>query len=110
VFENRVLRKTQGPTRDEVTGEWGKLHNEELYDLYSIPNTIRATESSRTKWSKRVARMGNRLAANRILVGRPDGRRQLGRPRRTWEDNIRTNLQKLGGGMHLIDLAHDRNR
>jgi hypothetical protein len=94
MFENRVLRGIFGP-KDEVTGEWRRLHNEELYDLYSSPNIIRMIRS-RMKWAGRVARMGEGRGANRILVGRPEGKRPLGRPRRRWEDNIKNDLQEVG--------------
>jgi hypothetical protein len=80
VFENRVLRRIFGPKRDEVTGEWGRLHNEELNDLYSSPNIIRVIKSRRMRWTGNVARMGERRGTYRILVGRPEGRRPLGRP------------------------------
>jgi hypothetical protein len=111
VFENRVLRRIFGPKRDEVTGEWRRLHNEELNDLYSSPNIIRVIKSKRMRWAGNVARMGERRGAFRILVGRPEGRRPLGRPRRRWEDNIKMDLQEVGwGGMDWIDLAQDRDR
>jgi hypothetical protein len=80
VFENRVLRRIFGPKRDEATGEWRRLHNEELNDLYSSPNIIRVAKSRRMKWAGHVARMGEKGGAYRILVGRPEGRRPLGRP------------------------------
>jgi hypothetical protein len=82
VFENRALRRIFGPKRDEVTGEWKRLHNEELNDLYSSPNIIRVIKSRRMRWAEHVARMGEGRSAYRILVGRPEGRRPLGRPRR----------------------------
>jgi hypothetical protein len=82
VFENKVLRWTFGPKRDEVTGEWRRLPNEELNDLYSSPNTIRVIKSRTMRWAGHVARMGEERGAYRILVGRPEGRRPLGRPRR----------------------------
>jgi hypothetical protein len=81
VIENRVLRGIFGPKRDEVTGEWRRLHNEELSDLYSSPNIIRVIKSSRMRWVSDVACMGEGRGAYRILVGRPEGRRLLGRPR-----------------------------
>jgi hypothetical protein len=93
VFDNRVLRRIFGPKRDEVTGEWIRLHNEKLNDLYSSPNIIRMIKSRRTKWTGHVARMVEGRGAYRILVGRPEGRRPLGRPRHRWEDNIETDLQ-----------------
>jgi hypothetical protein len=81
VFENRVLRRIFGPKRKEVTGEWRRLHNEELNDLYSSPNIIRVIKSRKIRWTGHVAHMGERRGAYRILVGRPEGRRPLGRPR-----------------------------
>jgi hypothetical protein len=94
VFENRVLRRIFGPKRDEVTGEWGRLHDEELNDLYSSPNIIRVIKSRRMRWAGHVARMGEGRGAYRVLVGRPEGRRPLGR----WEDNIKMDLQEVGWG------------
>jgi hypothetical protein len=82
VFEIRVLRGIFGPKRDGVTGEWIRLHNEDLYDLYSSPNIIRVMKSRRIRWAGHVARMGEGRGAYRILVGRPEERRPLGRPRR----------------------------
>jgi hypothetical protein len=111
VFENRVLRRIFGPKRDGVTVEWRRLHNEELYDLYSSPNIVRVIKSRRMRWAWHVARMGERRGAYRILVGRPKGRRPLGRPRRRWEGNIKINLQEVGWGcMDWIDMAQDRDR
>ena len=92
VFESRVLRKKCGPKRDEVTREWGRLHKEELYDLYSSSNIIRVIKSRRMKWAGHVACIRDRRAAYRVLVGRPEGKSQLGRPRRRWEDNIEMDL------------------
>jgi hypothetical protein len=104
VFENRVLRRIFGPKRDEVTGEWRRLHHEELNDLYSSPNIIRVIKSRRMRWMGHVARMGEGRVAYRILVGRPEGRKPLGRPRRRWEDNIKMDLQEVGwGGGHGLD-------
>jgi hypothetical protein len=91
-----VLRRIFGPKRGEVTGEWRRLHNEELNDLYSSPNIIRVIKSRRMRWAGYVARMGEKRNAYRILVGRPEGRRPLGRPRRRWEDKIITDLQEVG--------------
>jgi hypothetical protein len=82
MFENRVLRGIFGPKRDEVTWEWRRLHNDELNDLYSSPNIIRVIKARRMRWARHVARMGEGRGAYRILVGRPEGRRPLGRPRR----------------------------
>jgi hypothetical protein len=89
VFENRVLRRVFGPKRDEVTGEWRKLYNEELHDLYSSLSIIRIIKSRRMRWAGHVARMGEKRNAYRLLVGKPEGKRPLGRPRRRWVDNIR---------------------
>jgi hypothetical protein len=84
-----VLRRIFEPKRDEVTGEWRKLHNEELNGLYSLPNIVRVIKSRRLKWAGHVARVGEVRGVYRALVGKPEGRRPLGRPRRRWEDNIR---------------------
>jgi hypothetical protein len=110
VLENRVLRRIFGPKREEVTGEWRRLHNEELNDLYSSPNIIRVIKSRRMRWEGHVARMGERSGTCKILVGRPEGRRPLGRPKRRWEDNIKMDLQEVGWGMDWIELEQDRDR
>jgi len=110
VFEN-MLRRIFRPSRDEVTGEWRRLHNEELNDLYCSPNIVRVIKSRRIKWAGHVARMGEERGVYRVLVGKPEGRRPLGRPRRRWVDNIRTDLQKVGCGyVDWIGLARDRDR
>jgi hypothetical protein len=96
VFENRVLRRIFGPKRDEVTGDWRKLHNEELHRLYYSPSIIRMIKSRRMRWAGHVARMGEKRNACRILVGKPEGKRPLGRPRRRWVDNIRMDLRDIG--------------
>jgi hypothetical protein len=97
VFENRVLSRIFGPKRDEVIGGWRKLHNEELHNLYCSPGY--------------VARMGEKRNAYRILVGKPEGKKPLGIPRRRWEDNIRMDLREIGwGGMDWIYLAQDRDQ
>jgi hypothetical protein len=111
VFENKVLRRIFWPKRDEVTGEWRRLHNKELYALYSSPNIIRVIKSRRLRQAGHVARMGERRGAYRALVGKPEGRRPLGRPRHRWEDNIKMDLREVGwGGMDWINLAEDRDR
>ena len=111
VFENRVLRRIFGPKRDEVTGEWRRLHNEGLYALYSSPNIIQVIKSGRMRWVRHVARMGDSRGAYRILVGKPEGRRPLGRHRLRWEDNIKVDIRNVcWGGMDWIDLAQDRER
>ena len=97
VFENRVLRRVFGPKRDEVTGEWRKLHNEELSDLYSLQNIVWVVKSRRMRWAGHVTRMGQGRGVYRVLVGKPEGKRELGRPRRRWEDNIKMDLQEVGG-------------
>jgi hypothetical protein len=96
VFENRVLRRIFGSKRDEVTGEWRKLHNEELRDFYSSPSIIRMIESRRMRWVGHIARIGAKRNAYRLLVGKPEGRRPLGRPRCRWVDNIRMDLGEVG--------------
>ena len=109
--ENRVLRRVFGLKRDELTGEWRKLHNEELNDLYCSPNIVRVIKLRRMRWAGHVARMGERRGVYRIWVGKPEGKRPLGRPRRKWGDNIKMDLQEVGcGGMDWIELAKDRDR
>jgi hypothetical protein len=111
VFENRVLRRIFGPKRDEVAGEWRELHNEELRDLYFSPSIIRITKSRRMRWAGHVAQMGEKKNVYRLLVGKPERKRPLGRPRRRWVDNIRTDLGEIGwGDVDWISLAQDRNR
>ena len=111
VFENMLLRRIFGPRRDEVTGEWKRLHNEELNDLYCSPNIVRVIKSRRMRWAGHVVRMGEERGVYRVLVGKSEGRRPLGRPRRRWVDNTRTDLQEMGCGyMDWIGLAQDRDR
>jgi len=98
------------PRRDEVTGDWRRLHNEELNDLYSSPIIVRVIKSRRMRWAGHVKRMGEERGVYRVLVGKPVGRRPLGRPRRRWVDNIRLDLQEVGCGyMGWIGLAQDRD-
>jgi hypothetical protein len=110
VFENRVLRRIFGPKRDKV-GKWRKLHNEELNNVYSSPNIVWVIKSRRWRWAVHVARMGEGRGVYRVLVGKPEGRRPLGRPRRRWENNIRMDLREVGCGcVDWIELAQDRDR
>ena len=110
MFENVVLR-IFGPRRAEVTGEWRRLHNEELNDLYSSPNIVRVLKSWRMRWAGHVARMGMERGVYRVLVGKLEGKRPLGRPMYRWGDNIRMDLQELGcGHVDWIGLAQDRDR
>jgi len=96
VFEGRVLRRICVPKRDEVTGEWRKLYNEELNDLYCSLKIVRVIKSRRMRWAGHVARMGERRCVYRVLVGKPEGKRPLGRPRTRWENNIKMDLQDGG--------------
>jgi hypothetical protein len=98
VFANRVVRRIFGSKRDEGTREWRKLHNEELNDLYSLPNILRVLQSRRMRWAGHAAHMGEDRGVHRVLVGKPEGKRPLGRPRRRWEDNIKMDIQEIGGG------------
>jgi hypothetical protein len=82
VFENKLLRRIFGPRRDEVTGEWRRLHNEELNDLYSSSSIVRVIKSRKVRWTRHVARMGEERGVYRVLVGKPEGKRPMGRPRR----------------------------
>jgi hypothetical protein len=110
VFKNRLLRRIFEPKRDEVTGEWRKLHNEELHDFYSLPRIFRIVKARRMRWAGHVARMGEKRNAYTLLVGKPEGRRPLGRPRRRWLNNIRMDLVEVGwGDMNWIGLAQDRD-
>jgi hypothetical protein len=92
----RVFRRVFGPKRDEVTGEWRKLHNEEPNDLYSLPNVVWVVKSRRMRWAGHVSRMGKERGVHSVLVGKPEGKR--GRPRHRWEDNIKIDLREVGGG------------
>jgi hypothetical protein len=111
VFENRVLRRIFGPKRNEVTRGWRKLHNEELHGLYPSPSIVRVFKARRMRWAGHVARMGEVRGAYNILVGRPEGRRPLVRPRHRWEDNIKMDLREIGfGDVDWIHLSQDRDR
>ena len=111
VFENRVLRRIFGLRRDEVAGEWRRLHNEELNDLYSSPNNVQVIKSRRMRWAGHVARMGEERGVYGVLVGKLEGRRPLGRPRRRWADNIRMDLKEVECVYRdWIGLAQDRDR
>jgi hypothetical protein len=108
VFENRVLRKIFGPKREE-DGSWRTLHNDELHDLYSSPNIVRVIKSRKVRLAGHVARMEEGRGAYRVLVGRPECKRPLGRSRRRWEDNIKMDLREIGiDGAYWIRLAQDR--
>jgi hypothetical protein len=107
-FENRVLRRKFGPKKEEVTGDWRKLHNEELHKLHSAPNIIRMIKSRRVRCLGEVARMGKKRNAYRIFVGKPEGKRPLGRPRRRWVDNTKIDLREVGWvDMDWMDLVED---
>ena len=106
-----MLRKLFGPKRDEATGEWRKLHNEELNDLYSLPSIVQVVKWRRMRWAGHVARMGEDRGVHRVLVGKTEGKRPLGRPRRRWEDNIKMDLQEVGRSRgDWMELAQDRDR
>jgi hypothetical protein len=109
VFQNRVLRRIFGPKRDEVTGGWRKL--KELHGLYSSPSIIKMIKARRMRWVGHVVHMGEVRGAYNILVGRPEGRRPLGRPKHRWEDNIKMDLREIGfGDVDWIHLVQDRDR
>jgi hypothetical protein len=111
MLENRVLRGIFGPKRDEVTGDWRKLHNEQLHNLYSSPDIIRMIKSRRMRLAGHLARMGETRNAYRILVGKPEGKRPLGKPRLRWFDNIKIDLREIiWDGVDWIDLAQDRDK
>ena len=110
MFEKRVLRKLFLPQRDEVTVEWRKLHNEELNGVYS-PNTVWLSKSRVMRWAGHVARAVERIGVCVVVVGKPDGKRPLGRPRHRWDDNIKMDLQEVEcGGRDWIELVQDDDR
>jgi hypothetical protein len=111
VFENRVLRGIFGPKRDEVTGEWRKLHRGELHNLYSFENIIRHMKSRRMRWAERVAHTREERKVYKVSAGKPEGKRPLERRRRRWEDGIKMDLREIGcRGVDWIHLAQDRDR
>ena len=106
-----MLRRIFGPKRDGVTGDWRKLHNEELNDLYCSPNIVRVIKWRRMRWAGHVACMEEGRVVHKVLVGKPEGKKPLGRPRRRWEDNIKMDLEEVGRGCgYLMGLAQDRDR
>jgi hypothetical protein len=110
VFENRVLRRIFGPKRDKVTREWRSLHSGELHILYSSPDIIRQIKSRRMSWTGHVAHMGEGRNVYRVLVGKPEGKGPLERPRCRWEDGIKMDLREIGlGGVEWVHLAQDRD-
>jgi hypothetical protein len=111
VFENRLLRGIFGPMRDGVTEGWRKLNNEELHNLYSSPSIIRIIKSRRMRWAGHVAQMGEKRIVYRLLVGKPEGKRLLGRPRCRWIDNNETDLLEIGlSVVEWFGLVQDRYR
>jgi hypothetical protein len=103
--ENRVLRRTFGPKREAVAGGWRRLHNEELHNLYASPNIIKAVKSARIRWAGLVARRGEMTNAHSILVGRPEWKRPIGSPKRTWEYNIRMDRREKIVGKCIADTS-----
>jgi len=111
VFGNRVLRRIFGLRRDEVAGEWRRLHNEEINDLYTSPNIVQVIKSRRMRWAGHVAHMGEERGVYGVLVGKLEGMRPLGRPRRRWADNIRMDLKEVECVYRdWIGMAQDRDR
>ena len=111
MFENRVLRRIFGLKGDRVIGEWRKLHNDLLNDLYCSPNIVRLIKSRKMRWAGHVASMEEGRGVHKVLVGKPEGKRPLGRPRRRWENNIKMDLQEVGRGFgDWMELAQDRDR
>jgi hypothetical protein len=110
VFENKVLRRIFGPKRDEMMGGWRKPHNEELHDLYCSPSIVRIIKSRRMRWAGHLARIGEKRNVYRLLVGKPEGKIPLRRPR-WWVDNIKMDLLQIGwDSMDWIGLAQDRDK
>ena len=110
MFENRVLRRIFGPRREGVTGEWRKLHNEELNDLYCSPNIVRVIKQRRMRWAGHVACMEEGRGVHKVLVRKSEGKRPMGRQRRRWKDNIKMDLEEVGRGCgELMELAQDRD-
>jgi len=108
MFENKVLKEIFGPKREEVSGDWRRLHNEELHDLYASLYIIRVMKSRRMRWVGRAVRMGEMRNAYKILVGKSEGERPFGRSRRRLEDNIRMDLTGIGWEvLNWIHLAQD---
>jgi len=111
VSENRVLRRIFGPKEEEVVGDWRRLHNEALHNLYTSQNIITVIKSIRMGWAGHVARMGEIRNVYKILVGKLERKRPLGRPRRRWEDNVRMNLREIGWeGVDCMHLRQDRDQ
>jgi hypothetical protein len=110
VFENRALRRIFGPKRYEVMGEWRKMHNGELRNLYSSPDIIRQIKSRRLRWVGHVACMGEGRNMYSVLMGKLKGKRPLERPRRRWEDGVKMDLREIGWGVEWVHLAQDRDR
>jgi hypothetical protein len=111
MFENKVLNRIFEPRKDEGTGDWRNLHNEKLHDLYSLPSVIRIINSRRMRWAGHVAWVGEKRNVYRLLVGKPEGKRPIGRPRRRWMNNIKMDLLEIG--LNIVDwigLAQDRYR
>jgi hypothetical protein len=110
-IQNRVLSRTFGPKRDEVRGEWRMLHNEEFHNFYSSPNMIKQIKPRTMTWAGHVARVEGERKVYKVLVGKTEGKRPLGRPRRRREDGIRMDLMETGwGSVEWIQLAQDRDR
>jgi hypothetical protein len=111
VFENRVRRRIFGPKREEVAGGWRRLHHQGFHNLYSSPNFIRVNKSSRMRWTGHVMRMGNVRNAYEVLVGKVEGKRSLGIPRSSSEDNVRKSFKKIGWeGVYLMRPSQDMDQ